>query len=105
MKRRIGFVSNSSSASYCILGFDVSELEYDEVYNTAIGLTLLNGDLDGLEEGQIVVGETLLWVSNDGDVADTKSYSVPLDTSKIEAMRKHFGINTPIKLYFGTAAC
>jgi len=74
MKIRSGFVSNSSSSSFVVLGYSVSGLTYDDVVNIEErdGITLLHGGEDGLAEGETVIGYELSSDSAIGSLDDAR---------------------------------
>jgi hypothetical protein len=108
MKQRKGFVANSSTASFVLVGFVADELaEREDIYEY---LEDLNVDyLYGLEGGapagtKLVVGEFLLWISSDDYTAETESLDWHSVRNKVEELRNTLGLSTPIRIYSGMCA-
>jgi len=110
MKTRLGFVSNSSTASFVLVGFVADELVEqfgDEIYER---LEDLNVDyLYGLEGGaprgtELVIGEYLLYISSDDYAAETDSIDWHSIRNKVEELRNELGLSTPIRIYSGMCA-
>ena len=106
MKVRLGFVSNSSSASYTLLGFDATSImpEGDErfdwldesEFNRAPFSYLYDID-DDLAEGQLVVG---IMLSREDEPPAVVSPEEAID--QVKELRERLGVATPIRIYSGT---
>ena len=76
MKKRLGFVSNSSSSSFVLCGIEVENLclEDDGLYDACeeVGLKMLEGAEDGVEG--LVIGKLLAT----GEDYDFDSNKIPL---------------------------
>ena len=112
MKGRSGFVSNSSTASFVLLGFDASEIarrvdfwdseKYEDFRDQH---DCLVGDEGGCPAGvSLVVGKYLLYSPSDGwaegevlDVADVMA--------EVEEIKKELGLDTKIRIWAGVKMC
>jgi hypothetical protein len=116
MKTRQGFVSNSSSSSFCILGCKVTpaikaalkerfpketvdgEKEADWEWLDRITMEL---DLDFVDlDGKSIIGKSL----GDFDADETSTSFAELQKTA-KAVQKLVGESAPVKLYVGTAPC
>lgn len=157
MKKRYGFVSNSSSSSFVAVGFSVKDgLERDDVfkslgieeeaknaylkaiqgwvesgadavlarYQTPKGmnewldrylfevltedfdLSVLNGDEDGVGEGDMVVCDIIADISDDSYEVDSFSFSTVEDSVKeMKVLRDKIAPKNDIKIYSGMRMC
>jgi hypothetical protein len=119
MNKRKGFVSNSSTASFVIMGFDASGIFDETMYGPEfkgedfwelaeeLGFDHLYGDEGGAPKGvDYVIGRYIMYVQSDS--YSTDDGVVDLDTARefVEKMRAHFGVeDREIKLWKGTCAC
>jgi len=110
VKIRNGFVSNSSTASFVLVGFVADELiekHGDDIYEW---LEDLNVDfLYGLEGGaprgtKLVIGEYLLYISSDDYTSEIESLDWTEVRNKVEEIRNRLKVNSPIRIYSGMCA-
>ena len=105
MKVRLGFVSNSSTSSFVILGFNASPVvpkgdKYDDFVCRLedCGFAVVHSD-EG--EPPIIVGKMLSQFYDRGiqgtDIPDLQSM-----LPEIETVKSEIGANTSIRLYLGT---
>lgn len=115
MKGRSGFVSNSSTASFVLLGFDASRLleenidawEDDRFYN-GDGDALyecLNGSEGGCPPGvDLVIGKYLFLCSSDSYAESTVEILQPY-LDEVYKLKDKLGVRAPIRLWSGTRGC
>ena len=96
MKIRTSFVSNSSTSSFIIYGFDVSDTDIDNCFQ---------GSDDGLRSGQKVVGEMISW--EEGDCPSPPSLDFKEIEKNLEKIRKQHKLSKklPWKIFYGTRFC
>jgi len=124
MKVHLDFVTNSSTASYVMLGFEIpkdfdffraverlgrgdfdpdeaEDLFYEVVVRKDFHADVLHED--GLARGQHVIGKFIARVCSD-DCAGSKIVDFADFQESVEAMRERLGLDTPVKVYTGIMA-
>ena len=123
MKVRNGFVSNSSSSSFCILGIDLPEEDFsteEQLKPYAEKLGYVEKDWYDIHdffynqkdfaliscEGELVLGINIAEDSNDGSGC-LDFYSIDLATvqKQAEDLMEIFGIVKPLRIYSGSKLC
>jgi hypothetical protein len=105
MKGRSGFVSNSSTASFVLLGFDASGIDLDPEEIDDLPFAVLWGDEDGCPAGvERVIGKYLFRCSSD-DWATSEVESLDDYIRDVERLHDRYGAQTPIMLWSGMQAC
>ena len=102
MKKRTGFISNSSTASFVLLGFDVTDLGIkDPDPNDG----LYGGDEGGCPPGvDTVIGKFIFKCSSD-DYAESEVIDLEPLMVEVQAIREKYGSTQPIKLWTGVMSC
>jgi hypothetical protein len=119
MKTRQGFVSNSSSSSFVIVGakltkkleaaikkkLGISDDDDDWQYEKEdeidkLGISILY--TEDTKDGCYTVGKILADVGSDGDFLETQSYSIDDLNKMAEKVRKVLGDDVDVKLMMGT---
>ena len=111
MKIRNGFVSNSSSSSFCIFGFKVKDvLPKDEeaceefLKNVYSGKILKDIELLGDDDDYGFIGYVIVDVS-DCDSIDNCEISLSELQERIKGLQKKLKITIEPKIYMGTRSC
>jgi len=122
MKTRIGFISNSSTSSFVVVGFRVTEEEsdsfenslqpdsdgnlqdaYDYLYDN--NFTVLHGSDDGISDDSVVWGIEIA----DGDECGLENKEFKIDElkkqPKLKELMEQMGIDRELILFMGTRAC
>ena len=128
MKTRNGFVSNSSSSSFVVLGFEAN-LSYEEMYKKLIGtpdqdnrdiddIDLADKLYDFFQENNIVLYGECSGVSHDligFEIAGQEDYMIKSASCSfpdlkvlfdvVGLLKEKLGVDSEIKLYTGTRNC
>ncbi len=110
MKTRLGFVSNSSSSSFVLYGYEIGHDFSEDTWHKAnkLGLKILSGGEDGVGDATVVgkiIGET------DDGYMDSATLDMNELTNSLQGVKKLYEngevelkTHDP-KLYIGTRMC
>jgi hypothetical protein len=111
MKFRPGFVSNSSTASFVLLGFDASSLKFDDGDGPYYFCEEMNADyLWGMEGGaptedSLIIGKFITYIHSDDYTSECELVDLDAIQKEVESFRVKCGLeNQPIKLWKGMCA-
>jgi len=96
MKIRQGFVSNSSSSSFVIIGYNISDWDATKDLPKGYPICILYGKEDGLDEGEVIIGVRHTW--EDEGIYATEMESVLKDLEKVTAV---IGQGRKLQIYYG----
>jgi len=128
MKTRHGLVSNSSSASFVIAGYQIKRptddkqklelmmklnlatnisdlVDIDDIFTEALNEYHDVGMIDDHEHGWIYFGKTLADVHSDGGSLDYQTYDMNEITAMCDKVKKLFSFDESFKIYTGTRCC
>lgn len=98
MKIRNSFVSNSSSSSFVLIGYDVTGLKLPDNINSSY--TICEGVEEGLKDGQVVIGDLYTWEESDCD----NGMSVTPNEEQLFNIKVDLNLHPSLqwKIFFGT---
>jgi hypothetical protein len=110
MKKRAGFVSNSSTASFVFLGFKIPENEchYDDEDQLNWRGQIIDEDDVMAGDGPPMVGKRIVYIYDDDPGFEEQNYTLKdLATMKLEIVEKYdLTPNDPeVKLHIGSTVC
>jgi hypothetical protein len=103
VKARSSFVSNSSSCSFCILGFATPEFK-DSWYEKSKELGC-DFATEGLPDNIACVFGKYIMKAYDDEVVQPEEIGITELVDKVSELRKSCGNDEPIKLYTGVMSC
>lgn len=108
MKIRNGFVSNSSSSSFVVAGFEVNpETEFDDDWYE--NYSVLNSSDYDIEDGKVVLGVEIFSIDDCGlidcDSLDLEELSDKLKELKEKCEKANIEVLSKGKLYGGVKVC
>jgi len=104
MKIRAGFVSNSSTSSFVLIGFDASNLglNMDDIYSEMYDFDYITSSEGGAPDGvDLVIGKFLLTLSSESSWVASEIYDIGDVVTNVRAIKKELGGDAPIKIYTG----
>ena len=105
MKARKGFVSNSSTSSFVLLGFDATglfDIDDAEALSKRLDFDLTYGEEGGAPEGiDFIVGEFLAMISDEDYGIGPEKIDIFAAIGKVTEIKEKLGAETPILVWTG----